>query len=567
MLFEFIGGLGIFLFGLNFMGDGLQKAAGDNLRSILNAFTSTPFRAILAGAGVTVLIQSSSATTVLTVGLVSAGFMSLKQAIGVIMGANIGTTITAFIIGVDIGAYALPIMAIGSFLISFSKKALIHDIGKIIFGFGSLFIGLELMGSGMAPLESLPQFRQLMLDFSDNPLLGVSVGAVLTLIVQSSSAMIGILQEMFSHGSMTLNAALPLLFGSNIGTTITAVLAAIGTSIVAKRTAASHIIFNLLGTIIVMLLLTPFTSLVKLLADYLNLSPAMQIAFAHGLFNILNVLVQMWFISQIADIVTKIIPGEDEIIGYDDSRLDHTLIHSSPSMALNQVKVELEHMGEIVMDEVRSVFDYFNNRDETDFEKTKKLEEVINQIDLKLTEYLMLISTEELPLKNSNEHTTLVEVTKYLERIGDHGEHILINIKEGNQLARNFVKNDETVEYLYDEDVARMFKLIEENISEAIKSFTTNNPQLVDNVIEREKEINALEEQLREKYIDRLNQGVGRPSDGIMFVDIVSSLERMSDHAVKIAKHAVGSRYAFQSTESLLDKNLKVTGEIKEQTY
>lgn len=567
MLFEFIGGLGIFLFGLNFMGDGLQKAAGDNLRSILNTFTSTPFRAILAGAGVTVLIQSSSATTVLTVGLVSAGFMSLRQAIGVIMGANIGTTITAFIIGVNIGAYALPIMAIGSFLIFFSKKATIHNVGKIIFGFGSLFIGLELMGSGMAPLESLPQFRQLMLDFSDNPLLGVSVGTILTLIVQSSSAMIGILQEMFSHGSMTLSAALPLLFGSNIGTTITAVLAAIGTSIVAKRTAASHVIFNLVGTIIVMFLLTPFTSLIVALSGYLNLSPAMQIAFAHGLFNILNVLVQMWFISQIADLVTRIIPGEDEVLGYDGSRLDHSLIHSSPNMALNQVKIEVEHMGEIVMSEFESVFNYFSHRNEEDFEKTKSLEEVINQIDLKLTEYLMLISTEELPLKSSNEHTTLVEVTKYLERIGDHGEHILINIKEGNQLAREFAKNGETVEYLYDEDVSRMFKLIEENIFEAIKSFTTNDPQLVENVIAREKKINTLEDQLREKYIDRLNQGIGRPSDGIMFVDIVSSLERMSDHAVKIAKHAVGSRYAFQSTESLLDKNVKVAGEIKEQTY
>lgn len=562
MLFEFIGGLGIFLFGLNIMGEGLQKAAGDNLRSILNTFTSTPFRAILAGAGVTVLIQSSSATTVLTVGLVSAGFMSLRQAIGVIMGANIGTTITAFIIGVDIGAYALPIMAVGSFLIFFSKKTSVDNIGKIIFGFGSLFIGLELMGSGMAPLESLPQFRQLMLNFSDSPLLGVSVGTILTLVVQSSSAMIGILQEMFTHGSITLTAALPILFGSNIGTTITAVIAAIGTSIVAKRTAASHIIFNLFGTIIVMLLLTPFTSVIMFFADHLNLSPAMQIAFAHGLFNILNVLVQMWFINQIADIVTKIIPGEDEVIGYDGSRLDHTLIHSSPIMALNQVKVELEHMGEVVMDEVSTVFAYFNDRDEEDFEKVKSLEEVINQIDLKLTEYLMLISTEELPLKNSNEHSTLVEVTKYLERIGDHGEHILINIQEGNELAKKFAENGETVEYLYDEDVARMFKLIEENISEAIKSFTTSNPQFADNVMEREKEINALEEQLRAKYIERLNQGVGRPSDGIMFVDIVSSLERMSDHAVKIAKHAVGSRYAFQSTEGLVDKNAKVTGEI-----
>src|SRR5699024_10579487 len=380
MLFEFLGGLGIFLFGLNFMGEGLQKAAGDNLRSILNTFTSTPLRSILAGAVVTILIQSSSATTVLTVGLVSAGFMSLRQAIGVIMGANIGTTITAFIIGIDIGSYALPIIAVGSFMIFFSKKAIIQNIGKIILGFGALFIGLELMGSGMAPLENLPQFKELMIKFSDSPLLGVSVGTVLTLVVQSSSALIGILQEMFLHGTMTLNAALPILFGGNIGTTITAVLAALGTSIVAKRTAASHVIFNLVGTIIVMLLLNPFTSLIVIIADYLNLSPAMQIAFAHGLFNILNVFVQMWFINQIADFVTRLIPGEPEILSYDDTRLDQSLVQSAPTMALNQVKLEIEHMSEIVMDEVHTTYKYFENRDEKDFEKAAKLEEITNEI-------------------------------------------------------------------------------------------------------------------------------------------------------------------------------------------
>ena len=194
MIFNFLGGLGIFLFGLNFLGDGLKNAAGDNLRSILNAFTSTPIRSIIAGTLVTVLIQSSSATTVLTVGLVSAGFLSLKQAIGIVMGANIGTTMTAFIIGFDIGAYALPIIAVGSFIIFFSKRAFIQNIGKIIFGFGALFLGLELMGNGMAPLQDMEQFRQIMIAFSDVPLLGVTAGTILTLIIQSSSAMIGILQ-------------------------------------------------------------------------------------------------------------------------------------------------------------------------------------------------------------------------------------------------------------------------------------------------------------------------------------------------------------------------------------
>ena len=386
--------------------------------------------------------------------------------------------------------------------------------------------------------------------FSDIPLLGVTAGTILTVIIQSSSAMIGILQEMFSQGSMTLGAALPLLFGSNIGSTITAVLASFGASLAAKRTAAAHVIFNLLGTILVLLLLSPFTDLVVLLSETLNLSPAMQLAFAHGIFNVVNVLIQMWFINQIAGLVSKIIPGEEKIIGYDESRLDHSLIKTSPIMALNQVKTELGYMGTVVMDEVKTVFDYFDSRSEEDFERAHELEKVINQMDLKLTEYLMFISSEELPLRSSNEHTTLVEVTKYLERIGDHGEHILMNVKEGNLLARQTLKVGEEMVYLNDADVVIMFNLIAENISEAIEAFTTNSPKLVDKVLEREKEINCREEKIRQKYIDRLNQGIGRPSDGIMFVDIVSSLERMSDHAVKIAKHSIGSRYEFQSNSS-----------------
>lgn len=550
MIFEFIGGLGIFLFGLDFMGEGLQKAAGDNLRSILNTFTSTPIRAILAGMVVTLLIQSSSATTVLTVGLVSAGFLTLTQAIGILMGANIGTTITAFIIGINVGAYALPIFAVGSFLIFFTKNRFVEQIGKTILGFGALFIGLNLMGGAMSPLQDLPQFSQLMLDFSNNPLLGVGTGTALTLVVQSSSALIGILQEMYSNGAMELTAALPILFGSNIGTTITAILAAMGGTVVAKRTAASHTIFNLLGTVVVLLLLSPFTSLIVMLTDLFNLNPAMQLAFAHGIFNIITVLILMWFIPRLAALVTKLVPGEIEIYGYDESRLDKSLVHASPSMALNLVKTEIDHMGEIVQDEVSHVFKYLEERGTDNFEEANKLEHVLNDIDIKLTEYLVLISTEELPLKSSNEHTSLVEVTKYIERIGDHAVSILTNIKEGNELAKQTTKYGDDVDYLNDEDVVRMFKLIQENISEAIESFTTDNHDLANKVIVREKEINDLEIELRHKYIDLLNQGVGRPSDGIMFVDIVSSLERMSDHSTRIAKHTIGYRYPFQHEDA-----------------
>lgn len=262
MIFEFLGGLGIFLFGIKFMGDGLQKSAGDKLRDILDRFTTNPFMGVLAGIIVTVLIQSSSGTTVITVGLVSAGFMTLRQAIGVIMGANIGTTVTAFIIGIDIGEYALPIIALGSILIFFFKSNKTTSIGQIIFGFGALFYGLELMSGGMKPLRSLEAFHELTVNMSSNPILGVVIGTVFTVIVQSSSATIGILQGLYAENLINIDAALPVLFGDNIGTTITAVLASIGASVAARRAAATHVLFNLIGTAIFLILLIPFTKII-----------------------------------------------------------------------------------------------------------------------------------------------------------------------------------------------------------------------------------------------------------------------------------------------------------------
>ncbi|WP_413527534.1 Na/Pi cotransporter family protein [Marinilactibacillus psychrotolerans] len=554
IIFQFIGGLGIFLFGLKYMGDGLQRSAGDNLRDILNKFTSTPFRAVLAGIVVTVLIQSSSGTTVLTVGLVSAGFMKLKQAIGIVMGANIGTTVTAFIIGFDIGAYALPIIAVGALLLFFFKRPFINSLGQVIFGFGALFYGLELMGDGLRPLEDLEVFTNAMVTLSQNPILGVISGTLFTFMLQSSSATIGILQELYSQGSMSLDAALPILFGSNIGTTITAILAAIGASVAAKRTSASHVIFNLSGTVIILLLLSPFTSLVSFLSTQLNLNAAMQIAFAHGMFNVFNVLVQMWFISQIAALVTRLVPGDDALIEYDSSNLDYSIIQTAPSIALNQAKLEIAQMGEFVTEEFKSMFNYYKNQDEKSRLNTMQLEEVVNKIDVHLTEYLMLISVEDLPLQNSTEHAQLVDVTKYLERIGDHSENVIKNIQEAVKANKKHNKNnsnkkDEKV--FYDDDLVKLFELVEQNIKDAVESFSRDSYALAGKVLKREKDVNKLEDDIRSKFIERLNKGVGLPSDGILFVDIVSNLERMSDHSTKIAKHTLGMRYPFQKQSKI----------------
>lgn len=548
LLFTFFGGLGIFLFGLKFMGDGLQKSAGDSLREILNKFTATPFRAILAGIAVTVAIQSSSGTTVLAVGLVSAGFMKLRQAIGVIMGANIGTTITAFVIGLDIGAYALPILAVGSFMIFFSKKPIIATIGQTIFGFGALFLGLELMGDAMYPLRDLQAFRDLMISLSENLPLGVGIGTLFTFLVQSSSASIGILQELYSQGQIALEGALPILFGSNIGTTITAVLAGLGSSVAAKRTAASHVIFNLVGTVVILMIVGPFTQLIYAVTPIFNLNPAMRIAFSHGLFNVVNVLIQMWFIDHLARLVTKIIPGDDSIIDY-DTTLDHSIINTVPSVALNQAKLELGQMGDFVVKEYKEMFKYYQKQQDEDLANALHLEEIVNKIDMNLTEYLMKISVEDLPVKSAVEHSQMMDITKYLERIGDHSENIISNVNEAVKASKKAAKSKgvkEPEKIFYDEDLIALFHLVQQNIEEAINSFIEDSYSLAGKVLQREKEVNRLEEDIRRKYIQRLNSGEGRPSDGILFVDIVSNLERMSDHSVKIAKHAIGLRFPFQ---------------------
>lgn len=555
MIFSFLGGLGIFLFGIKYMGDGLQKSAGDRLREILNKFTSTPFRAVLAGIIVTGLIQSSSGTTVLAVGLVSAGFMTLKQAIGVIMGANVGTTVTAFIIGFNLSAYALPIIGVGSLLLFFSKRETVNNIGQILFGFGCLFFGLKLMGNGMAPLKDLPQFSQLMVDVSHHPILGVGIGTLLTMVLQSSSATIGILQQLYSQGSLELTAALPILFGDNIGTTITAIIAALGASVAAKRTAGSHVIFNLVGAVIFTLLLTPFTHVIVYLTGLLNLNPSMQIVFTHGLFNVSNLLIQFWFINQIAYIVTKLVPGKDTTIDFKPSSLNEAIIHTSPALALNQAKMELQQMGEYVLGIYDATFNYYEKQNDVDKENAIQYETAINDMDYRLTEYLVQVASVELSQAESREQSMMMEMTKDLERIADHCGNIINSISDAVKLEKKqqarekrekkASHRDTTI--LYDKDMVLLFEKVKKNIRDTFIAYENDDQELAQHILTRETQINEMVELLRKKYIRMLNEGEGRAADGVLFIDAASNLERMSDRAVHIAKYVLGERYGTEA--------------------
>lgn len=533
MIFEFVGGLGIFLFGLKYMGDGLQKSAGDKLRDILDRFTTNPFMGVLAGIIVTILIQSSSGTTVITVGLVNAGFMTLRQAIGVIMGANIGTTVTAFIIGIDVGEFALPIIALGALLIVFFKNKKVTYLGQTVFGLGALFYGLELMSSGMKPLRSFEAFHELTVSMSEMPLLGVLIGTVFTVIVQSSSATIGVLQGLFGQGAISLEAALPVLFGDNIGTTITAVLASIGASIAAKRAALTHVLFNIIGATLFIILLKPFTWVVANLQDYLNLNNQMTIAFAHGIFNVTNTLIQFPFIWLLAVIVTKLIPGKDTAIEYKPKHLDPIFIEQSPSLALGQAKEESLRMGELAMQGLEETSLYLNNHNQKHAELSLQLEDAINNLDRKITDYLVRISSSSLSKTESALHSSIVDIVRDIERIGDHFENIV-------ELIDYKISNKVTLTEQAMKDLNDMFNLTMITVKQALKAYESMNHEEALAVIQKEEQIDQMERTYRKKHIIRLNEGVCTGPAGIVFVDIISNLERIGDHAVNIAQEVIG---------------------------
>ncbi|WP_252502939.1 Na/Pi cotransporter family protein [Sporosarcina sp. Marseille-Q4943] len=535
VLFQFIGGLGIFLFSIKYMGDGLQKAAGDRLRSILDRFTTNPFMGVLVGIIVTVLIQSSSGTTVITVGLVSAGFMTLRQAIGVIMGANIGTTITAFIIGLDVGAYALPIMALGAVLIFFFKKNSIKNVGEVVFGFGGLFLGLELMSAGMKPLRSLSVFHDFTVSMADHPVLGVVAGTVFTLIVQSSSATVGILQGLYAENLVSLQAALPILFGDNIGTTITAVLASIGASVAARRAAATHVLFNVVGSVIFLILLYPFTLYVEWISELLDLESKMQIAFAHGTFNVLNTVIQFPLIGAWALLVTKVIPGKDVTIEYRPKHLDPNFINQSPSVAIGQAKEEIIRMGDFAVQGMEETYEYLKTSNKRHAETAYQIEDAINNLDRKITDYLVDISAVNISPVESARHVMLMDTVRDIERIGDHFENIieLIDFREVNR-----VKLTEDAMG----DLTEMFTLTIATVDKAVRSLDMNDIELAKEVAEQEALIDKMERKFRKNHIIRLNEGHCSAQAGMVFVDIVSNLERIGDHAVNIAEAILGKR-------------------------
>ena len=535
MAFTFLGGLGLFLFCIKYMGDGLQIAAGDRLKYILDKYTTSPFLGVLVGIFVTALIQSSSGTSVITIGLVGAGLLTLRQAIGIIMGANIGTTITTFIIGFNISAYALPILFIGAFCLFFVKIEKVNNVGRILFGFGGVFFSLTLMSGAMAPLKYLPAFKDVMVSLSGNPVLGVFIGTAITVLVQASSATISILQNIYQEGLIPLKAALPVLFGDNVGTTITAIIAVIGSNTSAKRLAASHVMFNVIGTVIFLIFLSPFSMFVAKMEQILHLNPKMAIAFAHGSFNMMTTVLLFPFIGVLEYLVVKIIKDkkEDEEEAY-KTTLDPALI-TAPVIALGQVKQELITMTGFALKNFKTSVSYFFDMDEKLFEKVEKREEKINTVDQEITKYLALLSKQDFGEKEGEEIAAYLDLCRDIERVGDHAHGIVKDVKYG--ISKKFKFSDtayaeirELEEIVENMIVTATLALKESSIDKAVEVIDLHNK-------EREKE-----KKIRKSHIKRLSEQTCEIKAGLSFVDLVLHFTRIADHTRNIAERVLENR-------------------------
>ena len=535
MAFTFLGGLGLFLFCIKYMGDGLQIAAGDRLKYILDKYTTSPFLGVLVGIFVTALIQSSSGTSVITIGLVGAGLLTLRQAIGIIMGANIGTTITTFIIGFNISAYALPILFIGAFCLFFVKIEKVNNVGRILFGFGGVFFSLTLMSGAMAPLKYLPAFKDVMVSLSGNPVLGVFIGTTITVLVQASSATISILQNIYQEGLIPLKAALPVLFGDNIGTTITAIIAVIGSNTSAKRLAASHVMFNVVGTVIFLIFLTPFSMFVAKMEQILHLNPKMAIAFAHGSFNMMTTVLLFPFIGVLEYLVVKIIKDkkEDEEEAY-KTTLDPALI-TAPVIALGQVKQELLTMTGFALKNFKTSVSYFFDRDEKLFEKVEKREEKINTVDQEITKYLALLSKQDFGEKEGEEIATYLDLCRDIERVGDHAHGIVKDVKYG--ISKKFKFSDTAYA-----EIRELEEIVENMIETATIALKESSIDKAVEVIDLHNKEREKEKKIRKNHIKRLSEQTCEIKAGLSFVDLVLHFTRIADHTRNIAERVLENR-------------------------
>lgn len=535
-----LGGLAVFIFGMNLMSEGLQKAAGERMRQILSVLTKNPIIGVLAGALVTAVLQSSSATTVMVIGFVSAGLMSLPQAISVILGANIGTTMTAQIIAFKIDDLIWPLVFIGFVLYFFPKKEQVKNVGQTIFAFGLLFVGINTMSSVMKPLASSPIFLDMIGYVGHIPVLGLLTGTLMTLVVQSSSATIAVLQNFASQpmadgvtSILGLTGAIPILLGDNIGTTITALLASVGQPRQAKRTALAHCFFNISGACIFIWIVPWYAQFIQWISPKGNEIDviARQIANAHTCFNIIMTLVWLPLIPVLVKLVMKALPMKEvtEIPEYEPRFLDNNVRHL-PSAALNLTRNELVRIGQYVADMAHVACVGFIFGADEKMEKVYELEDIVDILQDKTTNYLSsLCTTGYLTAKQSGTVSKLIHAASDFERIGDQ----LISIS-------NFAKLKKEKGYTFTEtameELKETFHKVNTMLEDTVHALDTSDTALAATIIHQQEDIEGLERRLSQKHMERLQLGSCSPENTVAYTDVLHDLETIGEFCSDIAE-------------------------------
>lgn len=526
ILLGLFGGLALFLFGMEFMGDGLENAAGSRLKSFFDKAITNPLKGALVGTIVTAIIQSSSATTVMVVGFVNAGLMSLYQAVGVIMGANIGTTITGQLITFKIDDYIPLFIIIGAALILFMKQEKRKEIGKIIFGFGLLFMGLSQMKDAMSPIAQTTFFQDLILALEGNMFLGILVGAAMTAVVQSSSASTAILLSLAATGAISLQVAIPILFGNNIGTCVTALLSSLNANKVAKKAAFIHLSFNLIGTLIFL----PLINILSQVVMYMGGDIDKQIANAHTIFNIVNAIILLPFAGvfvKLANLALKDKEGEKPTI----NRLDRRFLET-PAIAFEQAFQESLTMYDLAKENLTLSTNALIDGKVTNLKKIFENESEINRLERELSTFLVSISSHDITEVDTNRIASMIKIISDIERIGDHSKNIAELAEEVSTSKLTF-----TSDAL--EELRLMYNYTIESINSSYASYKNNNRQKANDTMIFEENIDRLEELLRDKHIQRLSQNKCNAHSGAVFLDAISNFERIGDHSINIAEYVL----------------------------
>lgn len=511
------------IYGIKTMGDALQDLAGDNMRRWLASLTGTPIRGVITGAFVTVIIQSSSATTVMVVSFVHAGLMNLAQGFSVIMGANIGTTITAQLIAFSIQKYSIIAAVIGMVLAIFGKSARQKQAGAGLVGFALLFVGMSMMQEAMKILNGRKEFFA----WLENPWWGLLIGMVVTMAVQASSATVGLTMVMASQGLLTLDISIAIILGDNIGTTITAVLAAVGGNRAAKQAATAHVMFNVIGAVIMMFLLPYYKLLVEMTASDIS----RQIANSHSLFNILNTLIFVPFTIPYTKLIKRLLPDDSSeavIADVMPKYLDRHLIDAAPAAGVDAVRKEMVRLGGIALRMLKDCHRIILERDWKSIPDVMLTEKTINR----LTQAIITYATEVGQKVHTRDLSLLlnscVSGVSDLERMGDHGENIA-------EMAQFMADHKLKFSHKAAQECRDMFDTVIDAVEKSVSALDAEKPELSEEALALEKKTDEMERRLRARHIERLNSGKCQPAVGIVFIDILSNLERVADHAHNIA--------------------------------